>query len=422
MKLKTKRIRWVDGFRVRNSYPDFDLVASDGMSGVYRDGHTHPYIPEGEVWVDRRFRREKSFLFKVHEFEYAKRDWKYAKTRAELKKRLCRKGTPPNFVVRRRQYRGVTILYVRGDIVRQWIDPAFIFGGHDLVYRYIPEGEVWIDIRQDPREIPFTLAHELCERELMSRGWYYRDAHQRATEVELKLRQQPKKSRAESPLRIKLFAQSAGYCGPASLKMAAEHFGRVYKEKEIEKLCRKHNRRRTPTSEYGTDHDELVGAAEALGATVETKENGTLADIRRNLRKGRPVIVGWWSTFESEPDDPPGADCGHFSVIYQVTDAHVRMADPENGACRRKLTHDGFLRRWHDTDEDSVLVSVQNTGPQIAPATAANLFGKYQRGSGGKRGMGLYFCRLVAEAHGGRIECESRADGPCFVMRLPGRA
>jgi K+-sensing histidine kinase KdpD len=35
--------------------------------------------------------------------------------------------------------------------------------------------------------------------------------------------------------------------------------------------------------------------------------------------------------------------------------------------------------------------------------------------------MGLYFCRLVAEAHGGRIEYAAHADGPTFVVRLPGR-
>ncbi len=38
------------------------------------------------------------------------------------------------------------------------------------------------------------------------------------------------------------------------------------------------------------------------------------------------------------------------------------------------------------------------------------------------RGMGSYCCRLVAEAHGGRIEYEARDIGPSFVVRLPGRA
>jgi len=78
--------------------------------------------------------------------------------------------------------------------------------------------------------------------------------------------------------------------------------------------------------------------------------------------------------------------------------------------------------RWHDTDEDNVELAVVNTGPLVPEKTAANLFGKYVRGAGGKRGMGLYFCRLVAEAHGGRIYYESTPIGPRFVIRLPGRA
>jgi signal transduction histidine kinase len=65
---------------------------------------------------------------------------------------------------------------------------------------------------------------------------------------------------------------------------------------------------------------------------------------------------------------------------------------------------------------------VTNTGPQVSDSIRNTLFGKYVRGGGGKRGMGLYFCRLVAEAHGGRIDYEAAADGPSFVVRLPGRA
>lgn len=76
-------------------------------------------------------------------------------------------------------------------------------------------------------------------------------------------------------------------------------------------------------------------------------------------------------------------------------------------------------RRW--TEPDGVEITVTNTGPQIPDTLRANLFGKYVQGQGGKRGMGLYFCRLVAEAHGGSIECEARSEGPCFIVRLPGR-
>lgn len=81
-----------------------------------------------------------------------------------------------------------------------------------------------------------------------------------------------------------------------------------------------------------------------------------------------------------------------------------------------------IARRWIEGEDGSVEIAVVNTGPQIPEAIRGNLFGKYVQGKGGKRGMGLYFCRLVAEAHGGRIEYEARSEGPSFVLRLPGHA
>jgi len=77
-------------------------------------------------------------------------------------------------------------------------------------------------------------------------------------------------------------------------------------------------------------------------------------------------------------------------------------------------------RTWNDPG--SVELSVMNTGAQVPESIRPNLFGKYVRGGGGKRGMGLYFCRLVAEVHGGRIDYEAAQAGPRFVVRLPGRA
>ena len=64
-------------------------------------------------------------------------------------------------------------------------------------------------------------------------------------------------------------------------------------------------------------------------------------------------------------------------------------------------------------------ITVENTGPHIAPQLAARLFGKYALGKGGQRGLGLYFCRLACEAHGGSIRYEATVDGPAFVLRLP---
>ena len=54
-------------------------------------------------------------------------------------------------------------------------------------------------------------------------------------------------------------------------------------------------------------------------------------------------------------------------------------------------------------------ITVSNTGAVIPPEQRARLFEKYattERG-GAHQGLGLYFCRLAAEAHGGRIVAES---------------
>jgi len=76
-------------------------------------------------------------------------------------------------------------------------------------------------------------------------------------------------------------------------------------------------------------------------------------------------------------------------------------------------------RRWDSAG--GVEISVTNSGPQIPEAIRPHLFEKFVRGSGGKRGMGLYFCRLVAESHGGSVEHEATPIGPRFIVRLPGR-
>lgn len=344
MRFMGKKILEHDGYKIRNSNPDFDIVASDTMSGIVIDGRVWPHIPKGEIWFDRRYRAEKSFLLKVHALEVATRRWPYAKTRAYLKRKLCLKGTPPNFVVRRESRDGLTLLYVRGDIVRKYMDPGFIFGGHDLVYGYIAENEVWIDIRQDPREIPFVVAHEMYERDLMRRGHTYSDAHRQATDIEHALRLKQPKRKARRPLRMKPFRQHAGFCGPASLKIAAEHYGRVYSERELDKLCRQCSGRRRSTTDYGTDHLEMIGAAEALGAVVVAKNDGTIEDLRNWVLKQRvPVIVGWFVA-------DPGNEGDHFSVVYHLTRTHVYLMDPEQLNGRRKMSLKKFQRLWWDND------------------------------------------------------------------------
>ena len=77
---------------------------------------------------------------------------------------------------------------------------------------------------------------------------------------------------------------------------------------------------------------------------------------------------------------------------------------------------------WIPADPQSVEIGVFNNGPVIPPEVGDNLFGKYARGTNGKRGFGLYFCRLACEAHNGRITYRGTSDGPTFFITLPGRS
>ena len=72
-----------------------------------------------------------------------------------------------------------------------------------------------------------------------------------------------------------------------------------------------------------------------------------------------------------------------------------------------------------------VHLRIGNTGAAIPASRRAHIFEKFGRGDGDdvgrmNLGLGLYFCRLVIESHGGTIAVEERADLPTvFAITLP---
>jgi signal transduction histidine kinase len=89
---------------------------------------------------------------------------------------------------------------------------------------------------------------------------------------------------------------------------------------------------------------------------------------------------------------------------------------------------DGLVRLWARVDPErdpaAMLVGVTDTGPGIPPEEQHRVFEKFQQTSvTGRRvgtGLGLPFCKLAVEAHGGEILVESEVGkGSSFIMRLP---
>ncbi|MBF0169499.1 MAG: GAF domain-containing sensor histidine kinase [Nitrospinae bacterium] len=74
-------------------------------------------------------------------------------------------------------------------------------------------------------------------------------------------------------------------------------------------------------------------------------------------------------------------------------------------------------------DERTVVFRVSDSGAGIEADDLPHLFDRYYRGKGSGRysvGLGLAFCQMAVEAHGGSITVESRrGEGATFIVTLP---
>ena len=81
--------------------------------------------------------------------------------------------------------------------MRSVFDVDFTEGGHDYVYEFVPQNEVWIDNDLEEAERPYVLLHELHERNLMAKGWSYSKAHEDSSKIEYHCRHHPNELHAE---------------------------------------------------------------------------------------------------------------------------------------------------------------------------------------------------------------------------------
>ncbi len=175
--------------------------------------YRYPYIPENEFWIDQEAAHDERAFFIEHllvEHSLMKKGISYDNAlteadRVERKERRragdVRKVThhgndlPGANAVHEQLWKrlenGVSVWVVNGRLVRSVFDIDFTAGGHDHVYEFVPEGEVWIDDAIQEKERGFVLLHELHERNRMANGWPYSKAHTESSRLEFRCRHHP---------------------------------------------------------------------------------------------------------------------------------------------------------------------------------------------------------------------------------------
>ncbi|HJT85246.1 MAG TPA: HAMP domain-containing sensor histidine kinase, partial [Nitrososphaeraceae archaeon] len=88
-----------------------------------------------------------------------------------------------------------------------------------------------------------------------------------------------------------------------------------------------------------------------------------------------------------------------------------------------KFTQEGniIISMKKITDDQLVMVSIKDTGSGIDPEIFPRLFTKFATKSDEGTGLGLYICKNIVEAHGGKIWAENNPDhkGASFYFTLP---
>lgn len=179
---------YVNGYKIRNHL--------DRTFPNYGGHRNFVFIPKDEFWIDYAHGKKEAKYFidmflamekayadgknNAEAIEIANRIEKAERGKSKFIKRLKKIRLKEKLLKRihKKQLFSkytnlIDIWRIRGNIVRSLFDVDFNQGGHDKLYSYIPENEIWIDDNLYKKEVPFVLVHELHERNLMAKGWAY---------------------------------------------------------------------------------------------------------------------------------------------------------------------------------------------------------------------------------------------------------
>lgn len=144
--------------------------------------------------------------------------------------------------------------------------------------------------------------------------------------------------------------------------------------------------------------------------------------VARILRRQSPLATQRGLRLESDvpPTFPPvWADAQLIDRVLENLIGNGINFTPTGGLVRVSAE---AVKNGQDTGVSEVRISVSDNGPGIPPELQSRLFQKFVTGREHESGsgLGLAFCKLAVEAHGGRIWVESEpGQGTTFTFTLP---
>ncbi len=126
---------------------------------------------------------------------------------------------------------------------------------------------------------------------------------------------------------------------------------------------------------------------------------------------------------------------GNLKLLYETNDDEdnnifveadrIRLSQVISNLIRNaiKFTKEGVIlvSVRKDNNNNQVVVSIKDTGSGIDPEIEPRLFSKFASKSFEGTGLGLFICKSIVEAHGGKIWAENNADGKgaTFSFSIP---
>ncbi len=183
---------------------------------------------------------------------------------------------------------------------------------------------------------------------------------------------------------------------------------------------------------YVDDMTTLVGKTLALVSTILDVD-----ELEDGILRAKPVAVNLRELFDrAQAGNRTPFEVRDLKIVVDVDpemivrldrDLFGRVIENLIDNAMRYAPRSGRVVIAAKRDDGGVEISIGNNGKPVPTAERELIFGRYfqvearRAAARANRGLGLYFCKLAVEAHGGTIHVEERGDlGAVFVVRLPG--